>query len=52
LTIIEAPKPSRNLIELLLLHPLRAAATVFATSAAGALAVKAVDLLLKLIGAG
>jgi hypothetical protein len=52
LKIIEAPKPSRKLIMLLLASPLFAASGIFAANFVGELAKHAADLLLKLIGAG
>jgi hypothetical protein len=52
LKIIEAPKPSRKLIMILLMHPLGATATIFAGGLVAELGRHAADLLLKLIGAG
>jgi hypothetical protein len=52
LKIIEAPKPSRKLIMILLMHPLGATATIFAGGLVAELGKHAADLLLKLIGAG
>jgi hypothetical protein len=50
LKIIEAPKPSRKMLMLLLVSPLYAAAGIFAASFVGELAKHAADLLSKLMG--
>jgi hypothetical protein len=52
LKIIEAPKPSRKLIDLLLTHPLAAASALFGAGVVTELAKNAAGLLLKLIGGG
>jgi hypothetical protein len=50
LEYIEGPKPSRKVIDLLLLRPLYAAAAIFAGTVVAELAKEAVKVLIKLIG--